>query len=271
MESSTIARNTLKALIPAAGFGTRLAPVTRGIPKEMFPLNRKAVIEYVIEEAIAAGIVTIGVVIRKGKEIIRHYLLDVFAGRNTEIHFIDQEKPLGLGDAILASKDFVGGDCFVVMLPDIIFRTAENPTRELVKFFALRGKSCFCLVQVPKQTLHRYGSLCVVKAEERAYKITYASKEYDIMKMPSGDPGLRGCGRTILTPRIFNYPDVERKSELGDGELITWLIRVDEVWGLHVPYRPYDTGSYDGYVEAINAFQRAKAELKNNQEDCSWR
>ncbi len=254
-----------KAIIPAAGLGTRLGPITRAVPKEMFPLNQRAVIEYAVDEAIGAGIFTIGIIIRKGKEVIRDYLRDVFSERNMELVFIDQGKPGGLGDAILRCQEFVGHEPFVVTLPDLIFRPDDNPTRDLLDFFSRSGKTCFCLVERPKKSFHQYGSLRGVKVGENLYKISYISNDFN-PEISFGDGGLRGCGRTIFTPLVFEFPRVERGGELSDGEVISWLIGVDEVWGFRVPYHPYDVGTYEGYVEAVEAFCQGVSEAKNKSE-----
>ena len=229
----------------------------------MFPLNRRAVIEYAVEEAMAAGITSVGIVIREGKECIRDYLLDVFSSRNVELLFVNQRKPLGVGHAILTCREIVGLEPFAVILPDIVFEPEHNPTRDLIEFFARRGKACLSLVMAPPEILSRYGSLDVAKMIDGVFKITYISN-VPRLKMPSEKPELRGCGRAIFTPRLFEFPEVKTDSELSDGELISWFMEADEVLGLPVPYRFYDVGAYDGYVEAINALQRTAAKLKTD-------
>ena len=263
-EVSIMRYNVPKAIIPAAGLGTRLGPITQVIPKEMFPLNRRAVIEYAIDEAITAGISTIGIVIRKEKKIIRDYLSDLFLDNNkVELIFIEQAKPLGLGDAILGSQEFVGKDPFIVILPDNVFQVPNNPTRDLIEFFSRIGKTCFCIIERSAETVHRYGSLSGERMDEGVFKITYISSEFN-PDLSFGNPELRGCGRTIFTPNVFEFFRTDRECELGDGELLSWLIQVDEVWGLRVPYQTYDTGVYDGYVEAVEAFWQMTSESKTN-------
>lgn len=255
-----------KAIIPAAGLGTRLGPLTQAIPKEMFPLNRRAVIEYAVEEAIRAGIHEIGVVIRRGKEVICDYLLTVFSRRDVEVSFIIQKQPRGLGDAIMASVEFVGGNPFAVLLPDIVFRVGENPMRDLLDFYARTGKSCFCLVEISAQNLHRYGSLRGTRMGDGVFKITYVSNQFN-PDISFGEVELRGCGRTIFTPRVFGFPRVDKDRELNDGEVLDWLAGVDEVWGLRVPYRAYDAGTYEGYMETVNAFWQSVAAGKTKRDE----
>src|SRR5215210_5964109 len=120
-----------KAVIPAAGFGTRMLPITKSIPKEMLPVGRKPMIQHLLEEAVGAGLRQVCIVIREGKEVIRDYFCSPYAKaekrdesidelerlvNNCELSFRYQERPAGLGDALLQARDFAGGESFVMMI-----------------------------------------------------------------------------------------------------------------------------------------------------------
>ena len=172
-----------KAIIPAAGLGTRFLPVTKSMPKEMLPIIDKPVIHYVVEEAADSGIDDILIITGRGKRAIEDYFDDapelrmhlehrgktrqlqglMAISRFTGIHFIRQREPKGLGDAVLCAEKHCGEDPFAVLLGDDIMKDGIPCTRQLVDIFEKTGSSVIAVQEMPVEHLHKYG---IVKGKE---------------------------------------------------------------------------------------------------------
>ena len=166
----------MKAVLPAAGWGTRFLPISKAVPKEMLPLGAKPVIHYVVEEAVAAGCTDILVIINQSKESIRRYFEpDPFfeailekAGKHAELaefrkpaalarfHFLYQPEMRGLGDAVLMARDFVGEEAFAVLLADTVI-SGESPLSQMVQVTARTQRSCVAMEECPHDRVGRYG------------------------------------------------------------------------------------------------------------------
>lgn len=260
----------MKALIPAAGMGTRMAPVSRVIPKELFPVGRKTAIEHCLAEAAGAGFNEIGIIVSPDKPIIREYLshpsitqeLSSLAGAQVSLAFIPQREPRGLGDAIMSAEEFIGGEPFAMLLPDMLFLPPFNASAALRDFYDTVGQTCMCLNHIDPESSELYGSLAGEEVEEGRYVIRRVSNS------PTQEWGighatlrLRGSGRTIFDKQVFDYWGTREEALQGqvskyfnDGEVLDWLARTSGLMGLPVSARPFDVGSWQGYFQAVAAF-----------------
>ncbi len=228
-----------KAVIPAAGFGTRLLPATKAQPKEMLVVVDKPVIQYVVEEAVQSGITDILIIISEGKEVLKdHFAEDehleqlLAAKKKTaelkevqalhqmaNITYTYQAEQKGLGDAVLCAEEFVAGEPFALLLGDTIVESAEPLTGTLARDYAERHDSVVALQRVPMAVAHRYG---VFVGEEVSSKLYKAQRLVE--KPPQGNipSDMVFAGRYILTPEIFDAlrrtpPGVNDEIQLTDA------------------------------------------------------
>ncbi|MBS1619561.1 MAG: UTP--glucose-1-phosphate uridylyltransferase [Bacteroidetes bacterium] len=228
-----------KAVIPAAGFGTRLLPATKAQPKEMLVVVDKPVIQYVVEEAVQSGITDILIIISEGKEVLKdHFAKDEHLEelltqkkktaelkeiqalhQMANITYIYQAEQRGLGDAVLCAEAFVAGEPFALLLGDTIVESAEPLTGTLAKDYAEKKDAVVALQRVPMAVAHRYG---VFVGEEVASKLYKAQRLVE--KPPQGNipSDMVFAGRYILTPEIFDAlrrtpPGVNDEIQLTDA------------------------------------------------------
>ncbi len=218
-----------KGIIPAAGRGSRMLPITKSLPKEMLPLGRKPAIQHVVEEAIASGIKQLCIVIREGKEILREHFLLTPAAYETgeawsdaslaelaavtescELRFVYQEQPLGLGDALLQAREFVGSDPFVMLLPDQFLQSPVPATLQLLQDWQAGPGIWSSLVYVPKSELSFFagarGLEYAQEDESTTLTISGILTEEETRRTYREMPHeIRGFGRTIYSPEIFTY------------------------------------------------------------------
>ncbi|MEE0925917.1 MAG: UTP--glucose-1-phosphate uridylyltransferase GalU, partial [Methanobrevibacter sp.] len=212
----------MKAVIPAAGLGTRFLPATKAQPKEMLPVYDKPTIQYVIEEAVESGVDDILIITGKGKRSIEdhfdrafeleyilqekgkfEYLEEVKEITDlADIHFIRQKKQKGLGDAIHWAKKHVGAEPFVVMLGDTITKAKVPCTKQLIDLYVKYGKSAIAVEPVPDEKVERYGIIDGTEVEENVYKINRLVEKPALKDAPSN---LAIMGRYVLTPDIFEH------------------------------------------------------------------
>jgi UTP--glucose-1-phosphate uridylyltransferase len=221
----------MKAVIPAAGFGTRFLPLTKAQPKEMLPIVNKPTIQWVIEEAVDAGITDIAIITGKHKQAIENHFRPMKtlesalekAGKVKELEeirkvseianleFIIQEEQKGLGHAIQCAEDFVGNNPFAVLLGDTICTGQPNCTKGLVKIFEEKQSSVFAVEKIKPEETRRYG---VVSGKEIGEGIMLVDKLVEKPE-PEDAPSLLGIlGRYVFTPDLFKY---QRKTEAGTG------------------------------------------------------
>ncbi|KGP91099.1 UTP--glucose-1-phosphate uridylyltransferase [Pontibacillus chungwhensis BH030062] len=259
-----------KAIIPAAGMGTRSLPITKVLPKEMFPICGRPAIDYLVEEAIEAGIEEILIVTSRSKDMIIDYydrsieleehlkakhksdLIKIITPPNVHLQYVRQIEPTGLGSAILLGKSFVGSDPFVVMLPDEIMITKEeNILTQLINMYQSHKGNIIALKKVRKNELKHYG---VVEAEEiskECYKVL------DIIEKPQLNPPsqLAVIGRYVFDPEIFQYlsdlkPGVGAEIQLTDG--IQKMLANKDCYGIEINGDRYDIAQETEYVKLIN-------------------
>lgn len=259
-----------KAVIPAAGYGTRNLPVTKAIPKEMFPINGKPAIHYIVEEAAASGIEEILIIVSRSKNAIIDYFddspeLESFLKRHNKQHllsaakipkvhiqFVRQSVARGLGDAIYLAKQFVGNETFAVLLPDDIIIGAEGAgLSELIDVHTNKEVNVIALKEVDWGELKNYG---VIKGEEKENKVMRVT---DIVEKPSGTPPSKFAviGRYVLTPSIFKYleqvsPGAGNEYQLTDA--IKLMLQTEKCYGKVLDGLRFDIGKNDEYRQLIN-------------------
>ena len=267
-----------KAVIPAAGLGTRFLPATKASPKEMLPVVDKPTIQYVIEEAVAAGITDILIVTARGKRSIEDHfdrsfelerLLEAKGETDTaeamraigdmaDIHYIRQKEAKGLGHAVLVAERHVGGDPFAVLLGDNIM--ADPLLQPMIKIYEEYGRSVISLQEVPREEIRHYGSAACESVGENLVKIL------DIVEKPTPEDApsnLASLGRYILTPEVFEalhktLPGVGGEIQLVDA--ITALAVEQAVYGYLYEGSYYDIGKKLDYL-------RATVEIAAERED----
>lgn len=271
-----------KAVIPAAGLGTRFLPVTKSMPKEMLPIIDKPVIHYVVEEAIASEIEDIIIITGRGKRAIEDYFdaspeLEMHLERNgkvkqlnmvkeinslPEIHYIRQKEPKGLGDAILRAEKHIGDEPFAVLLGDDIVRNKIPCTKQLIDIFERFGSTIIAVNHVPKEQVSRYGIIKGKKIEASIYEVEDLIEKPRINEAPSN---LGAVGRYIFTPEIF---DSLKKTQKGIGDeiqltdAIKILIKSLKVYAYTFKGIRYDAGDKSGYVEAVIDYALQNEEIK---------
>ena len=259
-----------KAVIPAAGLGTRFLPTTKSIPKEMLPLADKPLIQHIVEEAVASGIKQIIVITSSAKIAIEEYfnrnlalesvlqqkgeteLLEVVQRVSTlaSISFVRQDQPLGLGHAILATRNIIGNEPFAVFLPDDIFDTDPPLMKQMIDIYQRHRESVIALRQVAKEDTVRYGIVKTDQVTERVYRIL------DMVEKPAPEEApsnLAIMGRYILKPEIFEalldtQPGTGGEIQLTDG--LTLLLEKQAIYGYAFDGTYYDAGKPLGFLKA---------------------
>lgn len=258
-----------KAVIPAAGFGTRFLPITKGISKEMLPLVDKPSIFYVVEEAVKSGIKDILIIINSSKnDIIKYFdrnlALEAFLieknkeelikelnlDEDIKIHFINQPIAKGLGHAILMAEAFVGNEDFAVLLGDDIFVSKNPALNQLINVYNERDhQTVVGTMEVSSDKTHLYG-ICVV---EKNYTDRLDLLSSVVEKPKVAPSNIAISGRYVLNNEIFKYLKTQKPGSGGEIQLTDSILRLMEekkVYSLKMDSRRYDIGSKIGYLEA---------------------
>lgn len=249
------------AVVPVAGLGTRLLPATRSQPKEMLPVARKPVVEYVIDELAANGIEQILFVTGRNKTSIEDHF-DLESG-NTKFFYTRQSSPKGLGDAVLSGEHFAGHDPFVVALGDSILglHAKSHAVSRMIEVFEQNAAACVVAVEeVPLSETGQYGIVAPAQFEKDAVRVAHLVEKPGPEKAPSR---LAIAGRYIFSPRIFDEirrvePDKRGEIQLTDAieRMCTAGLRVYAVQ-LTPEERRYDVGNFASYFEAFVEFALA--------------
>lgn len=270
-----------KAIIPAAGLGTRFLPATKAMPKEMLPIVDKPTIQYIVEEAIAAGIEDIIIVTGKGKRAIEDHfdnaleletiliekgkldmLEKVRESSNVEIHYIRQKEPLGLGHAIWCARKFIGDESFAVLLGDDIVKSEKPCLAQLIHQYEQTFSSVIGVQKVPDEDVHRYGIIDPVNTGNRLMKVNQFVEKPSLEDAPSNYAII---GRYILTPEIFRYLDEMKQGAGGEIQLtdaIESLNNIQSVFAYEFEGRRYDVGEQLGFIETIIEFALEREDLR---------
>ncbi|KRK45524.1 UTP--glucose-1-phosphate uridylyltransferase GalU [Dellaglioa algida] len=272
-----------KAIIPAAGLGTRFLPATKAMAKEMLPIVDKPTIQYIVEEARAAGIEDILIVTGKGKRPIEDHFDSVpeleanlaakgktellkIVEETTDINlfFIRQSHPRGLGDAVLMAKDFVGDEPFVVMLGDDIMQDKVPLTKQLMNRYDETHASTLAVMEVPHKEVSKYG---VIAPKSEVSKGLFDVEKF--VEKPAVDDApsdLAIIGRYLLTPEIFGMLETQEPGEGNEVQLtdaIDRLNKVQRVFAHEFKGDRYDVGNKFGYLKTSIDFGLKHPEVKD--------
>ena len=256
------------AVIPAAGYGTRFLPLTKAIPKEMLPLVDRPVIQYAVDEAVAAGIDRIVLVTSEGKDAMESYfsvlpaLEETLAQRNSPklaevqrvsrmatIEMVIQDQPLGLGHAVLCAKEAVGDEPFIVYLPDEIFRGTPTATQQMLAAFDELGTSVIGVKNVALDDVERYGVVAGERVSDHTLRLTRTVEKPKKDVAPST---LAIFGPYIFTPAIFACLESITSGAIGELQLtdgIDLLAQREAVHAQTLDVRRYDAGTPLGLLQ----------------------
>ena len=274
-----------KAVIPAAGLGTRFLPATKAQPKEMLPIVDKPTLQYIIEECVASGIEEILIITGRNKKSIEdHFDKSVElemelekAGKKemlemvrdisdmVNIHFIRQKEPKGLGHAILCAKTFVGDEPFAVLLGDDVVYNDEKPClKQLIDCYAEYNTSVLGVQTVAPENVNKYGIVGGIQIEDRVYKVKKLVEKPSLEEAPSNVAIL---GRYIITPKIFEIlentaPGKGNEIQLTDALLK--LIEEEAMYAYDFEGRRYDVGDKLGFLEATVEYALRREELRDD-------
>lgn len=271
-----------KAIIPAAGLGTRFLPATKAQPKEMLPIVDKPTIQYIIEEAVASGIEEILIITGRNKKCIEDHfdksvelemelekshkddLLEMVRNISdmVDIHYIRQKEPKGLGHAILCARAFVGNEPFAVLLGDDVVDSEVPCLKQLMDCYKEYKTTILGVQTVKHEDVNKYGIVDGIHIEDRVYKVKKLVEKPAIEESPSNVAIL---GRYIITPQIF---DILQNTEPGKGgeiqltDALQTLIGNEAMYAYNFEGRRYDVGDKLGFLQATVEFALKRDDLR---------
>jgi UTP--glucose-1-phosphate uridylyltransferase len=271
-----------KAIIPAAGLGTRFLPATKAQPKEMLPIVDKPTIQYIVEEAIASGIEEILIITGRNKKSIEDHfdksveleleleksgkaeLLELVRDISdmVDIHYIRQKEPRGLGHAIHCAKTFVGNEPFAVLLGDDVVDSETPSLKQLIDCYSEYKTTILGVQTVAKENVSKYGIVDGIHIEDRVYKVKDLVEKPSIDEAPSNVAIL---GRYIITPEIFNILENTKPGKGGEIQLtdaLKTLISKEAMYAYNFEGKRYDVGDKLGFLQATIEFALKKEELR---------
>jgi len=277
-----------KAVFPVAGMGTRFLPATKAVPKEMLTVVDKPVIQYVVDEAIEAGIEHLVFVTGRGKGVIEDYFDIQFEleallkerNKNAELtilsdmlpqagmaSFTRQQSPLGLGHAVWCARDIVGDEPFAVLLPDMIMSAEKGCLKGMVELYEKTGGNILAVEECDPEQAHKYGIVGVGDAVGDGFKITQMVEKPAKGTAPSN---FFINGRYILQPEVFDILETQERGagneiQLTDGMLT--LAKSQEFAAYKFTGETYDCGAKDGFILANVAFALKRADIRPSVEN----
>ena len=272
-----------KAIIPAAGLGTRFLPATKAQPKEMLPIVDKPTIQYIIEEAVASGIEEILIITGRNKKSIEDHfdksvelemelekagkqeMLDLVRGISdmVDIHYIRQKEPRGLGHAIHCAKSFVGNEPFAVMLGDDVVDSEVPCLKQLIDCFTEYKTTILGVQTVSPENVNKYGIIDGIPIENRVYKVKRLVEKPSIEEAPSN---IAILGRYIITPQIFEILENTKPGKGNEIQLtdaLETLIKNEAMYAYDFEGRRYDVGDKLGFLQATVEYALRKEELRD--------
>ncbi|PNX52025.1 MAG: UTP--glucose-1-phosphate uridylyltransferase [Thermoplasmata archaeon M9B2D] len=274
-----------KAVIPAAGLGTRFLPVTKSMPKEMLPIIDTPAIHYVVKEAVDTGLDDIIIITGRGKRAVEDYFdespeMEMHLAEHNkndllkaireissmaDVHYIRQKEPKGLPDAILAAEKHIGNEPFAVLLGDDIIISEMPCTKQLIDVYTRYQSSVLAIQDVPQEKINRYGAIkttLLAPSDKNVYQVEHIVEKPHINDAPST---LASIGRYVFTPEIFDAmkrttPGVNDELQIADS--INLLCESQKVYAYAFKGTRYDIGDKLGYVQAIVDFSLKNDELK---------
>ena len=272
-----------KAIIPAAGLGTRFLPATKAMPKEMLPILDKPTIQYIVEEAARAGIEDIIIVTGKHKRAIEDHfdtqkelettlfekgkleLLDKvqYPTDLANIFYVRQKEQNGLGDAIYTAKQFIGNEPFAVLLGDDIVESDTPAIQQLMTQYEKTGKSVIGVQTVPESETHRYGIIAPHSQDDRLYDV---EKFVEKPAQGTAPSNLAIMGRYVLSPKIFDYLATQTEGSGGEIQLTDAIERLnqdDKVYAYDFEGKRYDVGEKIGFVKTTIEYALKNEEMQD--------
>ncbi|MBC6004087.1 MAG: UTP--glucose-1-phosphate uridylyltransferase GalU [Paeniclostridium sordellii] len=276
-----------KAIIPAAGLGTRFLPATKSQPKEMLPIVDKPTLQYIIEEAINSGIEEILIITGRNKKSIEDHFdksveleLELEQKGKTEmlkmvqdisnmvnIHYIRQKEPKGLGHAIHCAKSFIGDEPFAVLLGDDIVDSKTPCLKQLIDAYDEYKTSILGVQEVDRENTDKYGILDCKYIEDRVYKVKDMVEKPNVEEAPSN---IAILGRYIITPAIFEILENQAPGKGGEIQLtdaLKTLAQHEAIYAYNFEGRRYDVGDKLGFLEATIDFALKRDNLKDGLMD----
>jgi UTP--glucose-1-phosphate uridylyltransferase len=275
-----------KAIIPAAGLGTRFLPATKAQPKEMLPIVDKPTIQYIVEEAIASGIEDIIIVTGRNKRAIEDHfdrsieleltlqgrnekhLLEIVDGISNmvDIHYIRQKEPLGLGHAVYCARKFIGNEPFAVLLGDDIIHSDTPCLKQMIDVYQRERKSVIGVQPVDLKETSKYGIIAP------GLQIGRETEVLDLVEKPKVNPpsNLAVMGRYILEPRVFDYLAQTKPGEGGEIQLTDALKELAKERGMiafEFEGKRYDVGDKLGFLQATVEFALMRNDLRHDFHD----
>ena len=272
-----------KAIIPAAGLGTRFLPATKAMPKEMLPIVDKPTIQYIVEEAIESGIEDIIIVTGKGKRAIEDHFDSAFEletnliekskyellekvqeTSKVDIHYIRQKEPKGLGHAVWCARKFIGNEPFAVLLGDDIVQAQTPCLKQLINEYDKTLSSVIGVQTVPSKETHRYGIIDPIEQIGRRYQVKRFVEKPELGTAPSN---LAIMGRYILTPEIFSFLEKQHLGAGGEVQLtdaIEQLNKIQTVFAYDFEGKRYDVGEKFGFIQTTIEMALNNAELRDD-------
>ena len=279
-----MSKSVKKAIIPAAGLGTRFLPATKAQAKEMLPIVDKPTLQYIIEEAIESGIEEILIVTgrnkksiedhfdrsveleleleQKGKTAMLEMVQDI--SNMVNIHYIRQKEPKGLGHAIHCAKSFIGDEPFAVLLGDDIVDASTPCLKQMIDAYDEYKTTVLGVQEVAKENVDKYGILDVKHIEDRVYKVKDMVEKPSIEEAPSN---IAILGRYIITPEIFNILENQAPGKGGEIQLtdaLQTLATKEAIYAYNFEGRRYDVGDKLGFLEATVDFALKRPELRDD-------
>ena len=287
MNEDCLTKKVRKAVIPAAGLGTRFLPATKALAKEMLPIVDKPTIQFIVEEALKSGVEDILIVTGKAKRPIEDHfdsnielemalkekgkedlLKLVEETTDINLHFIRQSHPKGLGHAVLQAKSFIGEEPFVVMLGDDLMESELPLTKQLINDYEKTHASTIAVMKVPHQDVDKYGVIAPEgEVEKGLYNVANFVEKPAVADAPSD---LAIIGRYLLTPEIFNIlenqtPGAGNEIQLTDA--IETLNKTQRVFAREFTGRRYDVGDKFGFVETTIEYGLGHPQIKKDLHD----
>jgi UTP--glucose-1-phosphate uridylyltransferase len=278
-------RKIRKAVLPVAGFGTRVLPATKSLPKEMLPIFDRPAVHWVVDEAIEAGIEHFVFVTGRNKSAIEDYFDRAYeledtlrrAGKMDALKmlenmlpeagtksFVRQQSPLGLGHAVWCARDIIGAEPFAVLLPDVLIQAEPSCLKQMVDAYSEVGGNIIAVDRVPSSKVSNYGVIAHDNAVGNISKVT------DMVEKPSQEAApsnLKITGRYILQPEIFDALGQQERGAGGEIQLtdaMRALMKSQDFHALEFVGNDFDCGSREGYAEAFLAYALKDKELGEN-------
>lgn len=273
-----------KAIIPAAGLGTRFLPATKAQPKEMLPIVDKPTIQYIVEEAIDSGIEDIIIVTgrnkraiedhfdksyeleeelrKKGKQDLLSQVQDI--SNLVDIHYIRQKEPKGLGHAIYCAKSFIGNEPFAVLLGDDIVNSEVPCLKQMISIYNEYKTTVLGVQHVPQEDIPKYGIVSCKQVDDRVYKVKDLVEKPDIEHAPSN---IAILGRYIISPHIFEFLESATPGKGGEIQLtdaLKSLISNEAIYAYDFEGKRYDVGNRLGFLEATVEYALTRDDLKDD-------